>query len=180
MRELSLYILDIVQNSIAAEATIIEIVINEELARDIIEITIIDNGQGMTADQLKKVADPFYTSRNTRRVGLGIPLYKAHAEECEGDFFIASQVDQGTKVFASFKYSHIDRVPLGNIVATIITIISGNKDLRLIYKHSYNGQQFTFDTEEVKGYLAETPINSPLVLHWLKDYLQENLFNISN
>ncbi len=180
MRELSLYILDIVQNSIVAQATWVEIIIEENLEKDYLRISIQDNGQGMEQEQIDKALDPFYTSRTNRRVGLGLPLYQAHALECGGDFSLTSQVDQGTTVLASFQHSHIDRVPLGDMGATMVTIIAGNKNLHLRYKHIFNGQEFLFDTEEIRGNLDGVPLDNPLVLDWIKCYLQENLSKLQN
>lgn len=180
MRELSLYILDIAQNSIAAQATFLEIIIEENLEKDYLGISIKDNGKGMEQEQVDKVLDPFYTSRTNRKVGLGLPLYQAHALECAGEFSLTSQVGQGTTVIASFQHSHIDRVPLGDIGATIVTIISGNGNLHLRYKHNFNGQEFLFDTEEIKENLDSIAIDNYLVLDWIKNHLRENLHNLQN
>lgn len=175
MRELSLHILDIVQNSLAANATRIEISIREDKTRDILEISLVDNGKGMTEEELNKVIDPFYTSRTTRKVGLGIPLFKANAESCNGQFQIKSQLGKGTQVFASFQHSHIDRVPLGDIIGTIISILAVNPEIELLLKHDYNGQIFVFDSEEIKETLEDVPINTPLVLDWIRLFLSENI-----
>lgn len=175
MRELSLHILDIIQNSLAAEATKVELIIKEDLEEDSLEIEVKDNGRGMTAAQLEKVTDPFFTSRTTRKVGLGIPLFKANAESCNGKFKITSSLKVGTDVYASFQHSHIDRVPLGDIVSTIISILAVNPQLDLIFQYNYNGRQFIFDSREIKGNLDDVPINNPLVLDWLKQYLRENI-----
>lgn len=175
MRELSLHILDIVQNSLAAQASFIKIVINEDTKKDLLEISIEDNGKGMSAEDIKKVVDPFFTSRTTRKVGLGIPMFKANAEACNGSFNISSKIGVGTDVYAAFQHSHIDRVPLGDIVATIITIVASNPDLDLVYEYNYNGRKFTLNTEEINKTLDDVPINNPLVLEWLKGFLQENM-----
>lgn len=179
MRELSLFILDIVQNSIAAQATLVEIIIEENLEQDYLLISIVDNGQGMKEEEVVRALDPFYTSRTSRKVGLGLPLYQAHVLECGGEFSLTSQLGQGTKVTASLQHSHIDRVPLGDIGATLITIMAGNANLHLKYRHVFNGQQFFFDTEEIKENLDNIPLNNPQILDWIKNYLQENLHNIS-
>ena len=115
MRELSLHILDIAQNSIKAEAECLRIAVIEDLINDKLTIKIKDDGTGMDADTVKKVVDPFYTTRTTRKVGLGIPLFKLSAEQCGGYFEIKSQLGIGTEITAVFKHSHIDRVPLGNM-----------------------------------------------------------------
>jgi len=178
MRELSLHVLDIVQNSLAAQADFIEININEDLEKDILEISIKDNGRGMSVEELEKVVDPFFTSRSTRKVGLGIPLFKANAEACNGIFRIDSQIGQGTQVYSSFQHSHIDRVPLGDIVSTIITVLASNSNLHLIYRHSFNGREFLLNTEEIRKTLDDIPLNNPLVINWLKEYMDENINNL--
>jgi len=175
MRELSLHILDIVQNSLAAGATRIEIGIREDILADLLKISVLDNGKGMTEEELKKVTDPFYTSRTTRKVGLGIPLFKANAEACNGQFQIQSQVGKGTKVTAIFQHSHIDRVPLGDIIGTVVSILAVNPEIQLMLKYDYDGRIFVFDTEEIKEKLEDVPINTPLVLDWIRLFLTENM-----
>ncbi|AGB42162.1 histidine kinase [Halobacteroides halobius DSM 5150] len=176
MRELSLHILDIIQNSITAEATLIQVIIEENIKDDQLLIKVIDNGSGMNKGQEKDVLDPFITSRTTRDVGLGLPLFKAAAKRCEGDFKLESNLDLGTKVVASFRHSHIDRAPLGDIVGTIITFLVSNPKLDLVYQHKFNEQKFEFDTREVKNNLGpKLEINDPQVLDWIEGYLTDNL-----
>lgn len=177
MKELSLHILDIVQNSLAAKADRVEIVINEDRIGDLLEIRVKDNGKGMTEEELAKVVDPFYTTRSTRKVGLGIPLFKANAEACNGRFFIKSEIGKGTEVYASFQHSHIDRVPLGDIIGTVISIIAVNPQLRLILDYQLDGHKIIFDTEQIKEVLEDVPINNPSVLDWVKKFLTENFPN---
>ena len=178
MRELSLHILDIIQNSIAAEADLIELNIIEDHEVDELVIEIIDNGSGMDHATQTQVVDPFVTSRTTREVGLGLPLFKEAAEQCGGSFELESKVDEGTALKAVFQQSHIDRAPLGDIVGTIISFLVSNPNLNLIYQHQVDGQEFTFDTREVKEKLGEVEINSPDVIAWLKEYLTEGLRQI--
>lgn len=185
MKELSLHILDIVQNSIKAEATLIEIKIIEAIKKDCLIIEIKDNGKGMSRDLLKKVTDPFVTTRDTRRVGLGLSLLKATAQQCEGDLLVESEEGVGTRIHTTFQHSHIDRAPLGRMEDTLITLLIASEDenedvvnertVDYIYKHQVNDQSFIFDTREVKKILAGTPINDLEVLDWMKDYLKENL-----
>jgi len=178
MRELSLHIMDIVQNSISADADLIQIIIHEDVEKDILEICIIDNGKGMPEDLLKTVSDPFTTTRTTRKVGLGISLFKAAAEQCNGHFSIESAVGKGTVVKASFQHSHIDRAPLGNIGETILNIVTGNPDVNFVYIHHVDNRQFEFDTRKIKDILQGVLINNAEVILWLKDYLNENIMSL--
>lgn len=178
MRELSLHILDIAQNSIVAKAREIRIAIIEDLVDDKLIIRIKDDGSGMDSDTVDRVVDPFYTTRTTRKVGLGIPMFKANAESCNGAFKIKSKLGVGTELDAEFQHSHIDRVPLGNMSETIITIIQANIDIDLIYTHSYNGRKFTLNTKDIKKTLVDLPINNMDVLIWLRGYINEALEEI--
>jgi hypothetical protein len=179
MKELSLHILDIVQNSITAQATLIEIIIDENIHQDFLSIEIIDNGVGMDKELVEKVFNPFVTTRTTRRVGLGLSLLKASAEGCGGYAKLMSEKGVGTTLKTMFKHSHIDRPPLGNMPQTIITIIMGKPDIDYIYKHTYNGKEFRFYTKEVKDVLDGVPIETNSVLQWIKDYIIEGLNSIS-
>jgi signal transduction histidine kinase len=179
MRELSLHILDIAQNSIVAEASEIRIAIIEDLVKDKLIIRIKDDGRGMDEGTLEKVVDPFYTTRTTRKIGLGIPMFKANAEGCNGNFMIKSELGVGTEIDAEFQHSHIDRVPLGNMAETIITIIQANIKIDLIYTHSYNDKKFTLKTRDIKKTLGDLPIDNMDVLLWLRGYINEALEEIS-
>jgi len=133
----------------------------------------------MDEDLVKKVTNPFITSRKTRNVGLGLPLLKAACERCEGKLTIKSKLGKGTCVQACFKYSHIDRPPLGDMTGTILGLIISNTSVDFFYKHYYNGKEFFVDTRDLKKVLEEVPLNSPEVVCWLKDYIMEGLSNIS-
>jgi len=174
MQELSLNILDIVQNSIRAEASLTEITVIEDVLADVLEISIKDNGCGMSAEQLEKVKDPFFTTRTTRDVGLGVPLFKMAAEMSGGEFYIDSSEGVGTELKATFGYSNIDRMPLGDMCTTIGIIISMNTDRDFLYSYSYNGESFTLDTRELRETLGDIPLNNPDVAEWIKEYLLEN------
>lgn len=175
MRELSLHILDIAQNSIVAQAEEIRIAIVEDYDEDRLAICIKDDGWGMDQETLEKVVDPFYTTRTTRKVGLGIPMFKAAAEQCEGRFSMTSKPGVGTDLIAEFKHSHIDRMPLGNMSDTLITIINSNDKIDMVYTHQVGKEKFTLSTKEIKKSLGELPINNLDVLIWLRDYIKENL-----
>ncbi|KGG81193.1 histidine kinase [Caloranaerobacter azorensis H53214] len=178
MKELSLHILDLAENSLRAKATKININIFEDTEKDLLIIELEDNGIGMAEDLLRKVENPFVTSRTTRKVGLGIPLMKAAALRCEGDFKISSEIGKGTRVISIFKHSHIDRAPIGDIGQTIISLINANENVEIVYRHSYNGNCFVFDTREIKKILGNVSINEADIMLWIKDYINENVKNL--
>jgi hypothetical protein len=178
MNDLAQHILDISQNSISAKASLITISIKEDLAQDIFEIVIEDNGAGMEKEFLERVEDPFVTTRTTRKVGLGIPLYKASALSCQGSFEIDSMPGEGTIIKAIFRHSHIDRPPLGKIEDTMLVLVTECESYDIIYSHSVDGSSFHFDTREIKKMLAEVPITENSVLLWIRDYIKEQLLNL--
>jgi hypothetical protein len=173
MRELSLYILDIAQNSISADASLIEIEVEESTESDRITIRVADNGRGMSPEQVKQVADPFFTTRTTRRVGMGIPLFRMAAEMAGGGLNIESKLGKGTTVTATFVRSHIDRAPLGDLGGTMTALIRLNPDRDFYYKHVLDGRLFTVDTRELRGVLGEVTLNTPEVAAWISEYMDE-------
>lgn len=173
MREISLHILDIVQNSLAAQAANIAIIIDESYDKDEFCLKIEDDGCGMSEEKVKRALDPFYTTRKTRKVGLGLSMLQANAQGCNGDLSIFSKEGQGTVVKAIFQHSHIDRPPLGDMVSTMVALISGSPHVNFLYKHSCNDKKFIFQTKEMKDILQETPLSHPQVLVWIKDCLRE-------
>lgn len=175
MKELSLHILDLVQNSIKAEAKNIKIEINEDTKKDILEIIIKDDGFGMDCNTLENVLNPFYTTRTTRNVGLGLSLIKAAANRCEGDLVVKSQKNVGTELIIDFKYSHIDRAPIGNMSDTITCLLNVCEDIDILYIHKVNNNNFVFDTKKIKDILEEVNLNSPDIILWIKDYINENI-----
>ncbi|NLM43097.1 MAG: sensor histidine kinase [Clostridiales bacterium] len=174
MKELSLHVLDIVQNSIAADANLITIRIVEKITTDRLVIEIADNGRGMDNEMVQKIKDPFVTGRKIRKVGLGIPLLHKACTRCGGDMVIESELGKGTKILCWFIYSHIDRAPLGNMIDTILTIIMTNPEIDIVYTHNYEGKEIQLDTREIKKIMGEVPINQPQVLSWMKEYLKES------
>ncbi|MBQ5716614.1 MAG: sensor histidine kinase [Clostridia bacterium] len=174
MRELSLNVLDIVQNSITANANLIEIELIEEINNDILKINIFDNGKGMTDEQIKSVTDPFYTTRTTRKIGLGIPLFKMAAEMSGGSFKIESTVGSGTKIYTSYIHSSIDRMPVGNINETVSMLIRMNPDIDFVYTHTFNEKSYSLDTRELREQLEDVPLDTPEVIDWINEYLTEN------
>lgn len=173
MTELSLHILDIAQNSIAAKATFIEISVVEDLAADSLKISVRDNGAGMGAGFLKKAASPFVTTRTTRKIGLGLSLFKSAAEGAGGSFKIRSKPGGGTEVAADFIHSHIDRQPLGDIAETIFQLVLTNAEIDFLYTHKRNSRSFFMDTREIKRELGGVPLGAPEVVKWLRGYLDE-------
>jgi hypothetical protein len=175
MTELSLHILDITQNSIRANASIIKIDIIEDKKNDLYTIAISDNGEGIDDEMLAKVTDPFFTTRTTRKVGVGLSLFKQNAEQTGGSLEVISKVGDGTTVKAVFGLKHIDRLPLGDMAGTMTTLIAGNPKIRFIYNHITSFSDFEFDTNEAKQELEGLPINHPAILKVLKELIEENL-----
>ncbi len=173
MRELSLNILDIAQNSIVAGASLTEILVKEDTLKKELLIGIYDNGKGMTEEQVRNVQDPFFTTRTTRKVGMGIPLFKMAAEQTGGSFTITSQVGVGTKVEALFKTDSIDFTPLGDMASTISTIVCMNEDKDFIYTRKVDGEEFKFSSADIKTILEGVPLSEPSVINWVEGYISE-------
>lgn len=173
MEDLSLHILDIAENSIAAGASRIEIIIREDTSQDLLILEVRDNGKGMDEELLKMVADPFFTTKTVRKVGLGIPLLKQAAEECGGELSIHSEKGKGTAITARFRRSHIDLKPLGDIGATIMVLVAGNPNVNFIFEYNKDSKRFRFDTEELRNELEGIPINLPAVLMVIKDEINK-------
>ena len=177
MKELSLNVLDIVENSTKAKASLVEISITENNSELKIEIT--DDGIGMTREILDSVTNPFCTTRKTRRVGLGIPLFKLAAEQTGGEFKIISKhIDEypnahGTVVSAAFSKEHIDFTPLGDIISTIVTLIQGHPTVDFLFTHTTNDKSVRLDTRELREVLGDVPLDSFEILIWIRDYLTE-------
>ncbi|MCL2662147.1 MAG: ATP-binding protein [Oscillospiraceae bacterium] len=180
MNELSLNILDIAQNSIAAEATLVEIDVEEDSSTDRITIRVRDNGRGMSEDFLKAAQNPFVTTRTTRKIGLGISFLKEAAEITGGTFELKSELGIGTTVTATFVMSHIDRQPVGNLTETVITLVTLNTEIDFIVRYRVNENEFMFSTQEVKVLLSENAsLNSPSVVVFLTEYVNEHIKSLS-
>lgn len=179
MRELSINVLDIVQNSIAANASLIEVHILEDNSKDILTIKISDNGFGMTKEQLSKVDDPFFTTRTTRKIGLGVPLFKMSSELTGGKFSIQSNFGKGTTVTASFFMSHLDIVPLGDMNSTISLLIRCNPNKDFVFKRVRGENSFSLDTRDLRKTLEnEVPLDNKEVIDWINEFLKEQTENI--
>ncbi len=174
MKEISLHILDIMQNSVVAGATLVELTIVEDAVSDILKFTVRDNGKGMDEELLLNVVDPFTTSRTTRKVGMGIPLLKLAAEKTGGGIEIFSTPNVGTEISAVFGLSHIDRQPLGDMAETMLGIITSYTQIDFVYKHSIDGREFILDTREIKEILGGVSLKEPEMVLWLKEFLNEN------
>lgn len=174
MRELALHILDVLENALEAGATRVDLAIIEDLETDLLTITVRDNGRGMDPQTANRTLDPFFTTRTTRHVGLGLPLFAAAARRCEGDLTVDSCPGKGTVVTAVFRHSHIDRAPLGNMADTLLAFLLGSRgDLQLHYRHQVGAQTFDLDTAAIQAELGDVPFSHPKVRNWLYEYLAE-------
>lgn len=180
MKELAMHIIDLVQNSIEAGASEIRLTICEESASDLFSLEIADNGRGMDETQLQQATDAFYTTRSTRKIGLGLPLLKAAAERCSGKMLLSSVPGIGTTVLATFSHRHVDRAPLGNIIDTIVNLVAGNPDLSLYFLHRIDNHEVEFNARELRNQLEDVPLNNPAVLSWIKKYLNESYEKIND
>jgi anti-sigma regulatory factor (Ser/Thr protein kinase) len=177
MRELALHILDVVENALQAGARNIELIVLEDHVSDRLTITVRDDGRGMDAETVKKVRDPFYTTRRTRHVGLGIPLLDAAAKRCAGGLEIQSTPGRGTTLTATFQHSHIDRAPLGDMPSTLMGILLQEQAFDLDYAHRIrvgsNEHLFELDTREIKQQLGDVPLATPAIRRWLGEYIAQ-------
>ncbi len=179
LQDLSLHILDIVENSIDAGAKKIEIIIKENVKQNMLVLKIKDNGKGMDKNTIAKALDPFYTTKKTRRIGLGLSMLAQATKEADGTFQIKSQKGKGTTVIAKFVYDHIDRKPIGNMTETIIALIAGKgMDVDFIYEHHKNSHGFVFDTRTIKKEIKDIPINNGEVLNILRENIIKELKRI--
>ena len=174
MTEISLNILDVAENSTSAGAHLVEITVEADTKADTLTVIIKDDGCGMSGEQLEKVTDPFFTTRKTRKVGLGVPFLKQAAEDAGGSFRISSEQGKGTEVTAVFGLSNVDRMPLGDISTTIQNLIIYHTDTDFYYRYSYDGASFELDTREMKEMLGGVPLDTPDVAAFIKEYLEEN------
>ncbi len=175
MQEIAMNILDIVYNSIKAKAKLIKILIIDSILENVISVEIIDDGCGMDEATVEKVTSPFYTTRTTRKVGLGVPLFKENVEATGGHFLIESEPGKGTRIMGSFVKDHLDTPPMGDIIATMVTLLQANADIDYLFKYRTDENEFVLDTKEVKQMLDGVPINEPEIIIWLKDYMKEGI-----
>jgi anti-sigma regulatory factor (Ser/Thr protein kinase) len=178
LRELALHLLDIAENSVSANASTIHIQVIEDIRNDQLLMSVTDNGRGMDAETVAKVTDPFVTSRTTRKVGLGIPLLKAAAEGCKGYLKIQSEPGKGTCVDVNFERSNIDRMPLGDIASTFLTLLIGSPDVHWIFTYKVDEAEFVFDDQEIKETLDGVSMTEPDVLKFIREYMVEGINHV--
>lgn len=183
MKELSLNILDIAENSVKAGATLITVSLTQ--AGNVLTIEITDDGCGMDAETVRRVTDPFYTTRTTRKVGLGLPLLKLEAEQTGGTLTVTSRTaaqcpeNHGTTVRATFHTDHIDCMPLGDVTATLLTLIQGHPQEELAFSHRTDAGTVTLDTRQLREVLGDVPLDTYEVLKWIEGYLREQYQSIN-
>ncbi|HMK65942.1 MAG TPA: ATP-binding protein [Thermodesulfobacteriota bacterium] len=173
MLELALHILDVAQNSIEAGASEVTITIDEDTEKDLFCIEVCDNGCGLSEEAVARVLDPFFTTRKTRHVGLGLPLLMEASRRCGGDLRLQSSPGMGTRLEATFQHSHIDRAPLGDMPSVLMALFLSGKQIDWIYIHRVNEREFRLETNEIKKELREIPLSHPKVRAWLLDVLAE-------
>ncbi len=182
MREISLHLLDIAENSVAAGADRIEILVHENHDKDLLEASVIDDGKGMDAETITQVINPFFTSRTTRKVGLGIPLLKAAAEACDGALSIQSSPGHGTKIQVQFKNSHIDRMPLGDLASTFISLLVANPEIDWIFGYKVTPsnlneppRSFTFENQSFREAVDGCSYSEPIILGYIREVFDDGI-----
>jgi hypothetical protein len=181
MKEISLHLLDLAENSVSAGAQSVHISVSEDFRADRLTVSVQDDGAGMSAEMVQQVTDPFFTSRTTRKVGLGIPLLKSTAEACHGGMNIQSKPGAGTRVEATFQHSHIDRMPLGDIASTFLTLAIAHPETHWIFTYTYNPpykgspRVFEFDDQPIKQTLDGFPLTHPGVIAYIRTTLEEGI-----
>ena len=175
MKELSLHILDILENSAEAGATRVTLLIEEDETKGKLRISVSDNGRGMSPEELEKAFDPFYTSRATRRVGLGLPLFFETCKRCNGRFKLDSSPGRGTVVKATFQLGHVDLPPMGDLGGTVIAFLAGHPDISFRYVHRINGDEFLLDTDELKENLEVEELTDPIIMKFLREKIGDVL-----
>lgn len=178
MEDISLHILDIAENSIVAQAKKIKIAIQEIGEQDLLQVEISDDGRGMDQETIKKALDPFFTTKTTRRFGLGLSLLSEASKIANGQFSIQSKPGEGTQVKATFQASHIDTKPLGDMPQTLVTLIMAHPEVDIQYIHKINHSKYNLDTKKIKSQLKGIPLNSPKALHKIKKNMEEELANL--
>jgi hypothetical protein len=178
VRELALHLLDIAENSVAAHAKTIVITVVEDTRADRLFMSVKDDGIGMDTDTVARVIDPFYTTRTTRKVGLGIPLLKEAAEACCGGLQIHSTPGAGTLIEVDFQRSNIDRMPLGDLPGTFLSMLISSPDIHWVFVYRSDDQEYKFDDSEIKQILNGVPLTEPTILSFLRENLTYGVENI--
>lgn len=180
MKEIALHLMDIAENSVAAGGRNIHIEVHEDLGSDLLTACVTDDGRGMDVETAQRVLDPFYTTRTTRKVGLGIPLLKLAAEMSEGGISLVTEPDKGAKIEATFRHSHIDRMPLGDIASTFLALLVSHPEIHWTFDYkttSKNGNvdNFEFDDTELKNELGEMSMTEPEILKFVRGLIEEGI-----
>lgn len=175
MKDLSLHILDIAHNSIRAKATLIHIKVLIKSSSDQLAISIQDNGSGMIQEKVRAITDPFFTTRTTRKVDLGIPLLLQKAEECGGALLVESELGKGTTIKANFQLSHIDLPELGNLAGVISGLCCSYHQIQFIFEFEEGENEFRFDNSEIVDALGNVPINTPEVEIFIHEMIHKNM-----
>lgn len=180
MREIALHLLDIAENSVAAQSCNICIEVDENLQSDLLSMSVTDDGRGMDEQTARQVLDPFYTTRTTRKVGLGIPLLKLAAEMAEGGLSLVTEPGKGAKIQASFRHSHIDRMPLGDLALTFLTLLISYPHIHWVFAYRVTDQNgksgdFNFDDVELKAVLGDMPMTEPQILKFVRGIFEEGI-----
>ncbi len=175
MKEISMHIMDIIENSVKAEARDIKVEIIESETENIFSLYVEDNGCGMSLDMLEKVRDPFTTSRTTRKVGLGIPMLEQTCIQCNGGLYLESTPGKGTVLKAHMEYNNIDRPPMGDIINSLYLLLIMHPETDFLYIHRFNENEFILDTKEIKEIIDPMPLNDPEIGEWLKSFIEEGI-----
>ena len=178
MRELALHLLDIAENSVAANAQNITISVNEDIQADRLQMSVIDDGRGMDEATVARVIDPFFTSRTTRKVGLGLPFLKQAAESCNGDMQIHSTPGKGTQVKVEFQRSNIDRMPLGDLASTFLSLLIANPEINWDFNYVVAGREFKFESSPVIQALAGVSLTEPSILTYLRELIEAGVADV--
>ena len=175
MEEICAHILDIAANALTAGARNISISIEKDRMNNMLSVWFKDDGKGMDEETVKRVVDPFFSTKKGKKVGLGIPLLKGTAETCGGKFHLKSKLGEGVDIFVTFQLDHPDLPPLGNLKDTIVVLIVGNPDVDFSFAYGVDGTRFSLYTKDIKALIGDVPVNHPEVVKFLTDYLDEKL-----
>jgi len=178
MRTISDHILDIVQNSVRARATLIEIMVDEDKKSDLCTLIIKDNGCGMVDETLKYATNPFFTSRKTRKVGLGLSLLQQSATVTGGSFELSSKPGKGTELIATYGLTHIDRQPLGDVAGMLYLTMLSYREIKILYKHTTALGSFEIDSESIWQMLGEVPLQTKEMKNAIIELIENNLAEI--
>jgi hypothetical protein len=178
LNELALHLLDIAENSVTAKAHTVQVIVEEDTLTDRLKLAVVDDGVGLSAEKAARLADPFVTGRTTRKVGLGIPLLKAAAEACNGTLRVHSIPGKGTAIEAEFQRSHIDRMPLGDVTGTILSLVVGWPAVHWVFRYRLNDAEFIFDDQQIKNELGDIPLCEPEILAFIRQTLEEGVADL--